>query len=277
MASRELLQRIATALVLAPLVLAALLALPTHWFALFLLSFISLAAWEWASINRFTGTVRMVFFAAIACASAMLWWLEFTRLPLLVAVALWWLVVFVLIVTYPRGSGPLRQPALSVVVGVITLTGAWIALVDIHDARRMLVLWLLLQVWASDIGAYFAGQAFGRRKLAPKVSPGKTWEGLFGGVTLALVVAAGWALLDPALVVRWHGFMMVLAISLLIVSVSVVGDLAESLQKRMAEVKDSGQLLPGHGGVLDRIDSILAAAPAFALVLWSLDALLSLD
>ena len=179
--------------------------------------------------------------------------------------------MFGLIVAHPRGGSWLDRRSVSLVVGAITLTGAWIALVEVHGDRRMLVLWLLLQVWAADIGAYFAGRAFGRRKLAPHVSPGKTWEGLAGGLLMAWVVALTWALLDPDLVMRWHGLTTVVAVSGLIVIVSVVGDLGESLKKRVAGVKDSGHLFPGHGGVLDRIDSILAAAPAFALVLSALD------
>lgn len=265
--SRELGLRIATALVLAPLVLVALLALPSPWFAVFLLPFVAAGLWEWASLSGLTGASRVAFLAASVALGATLWWLQPLRVPLLVVAMIWWLAVLGLIVAYPRGSRVLRQRPLGAVVGMLTLACAWIALVQIHDERRVLVVWLLLQVWAADIGAYFAGHALGRRKLAPRVSPGKTWEGLAGGLVLALVVAATWAFFDPDLVAPGRGLPWVLAVSSLIVLVSVVGDLAESLQKRVAEVKDSGRMFPGHGGVLDRIDSLLAAAPAFALVL----------
>lgn len=270
-ASRELLLRIATALVMAPLVLAALLALPTPWFAAFLLPFIAVGAWEWASLSRLAGPVRVLFLAAVAGVVTALWYVEAIRMPALWAAALWWLAALALVVAYPRASGVLRWRGFNAMVGVVTLACAWIALVEVHGVRPMLVLWLLLQVWGADIGAYFAGRTLGKHKLAPRVSPGKTWEGLGGGLALALLVAATWGILDPDLVARWHGYETLLAVSGFIVLVSVVGDLAESLQKRMAQVKDSGRLFPGHGGVLDRIDSLLAAAPIFALVLFLLD------
>src|SRR5690606_16951319 len=119
--------------------------------------------------------------------------------------------------------------------------------------------------WAADIGAYFSGKTFGRRKLAPQVSPGKSWEGLFGGLLTSLLIT-----LAVGLYRGWPVTEMVLALAgaALVVLISVVGDLTESMFKRSSGIKDSSQLLPGHGGVMDRIDSLTAAIPVFALLLW---------
>jgi phosphatidate cytidylyltransferase len=153
--------------------------------------------------------------------------------------------------------------------GWIVLIGAWVALVELQSRSPWLVLAAMAIVWIADTAAYFCGRAFGRRKLAPQISPGKTWEGVFGGLAAVAVYAlclvsfareAGFVPAIGALAVAvWLG------LALLLTSISVIGDLFESLLKRHAGVKDSGNLLPGHGGVLDRIDALLAAMPLAAL------------
>jgi phosphatidate cytidylyltransferase len=135
-----------------------------------------------------------------------------------------------------------------------------------------LIMAVMVLVWGADIGAYFSGKAFGKRKLAPQVSPGKSWEGFFGGMALCLVIT-----LVVGLVRHWSAAELLLGLlgAALVVAISVVGDLTESLFKRSAGVKDSSNLLPGHGGVLDRIDSLTAAIPVFAVLLWAAGGVMS--
>jgi phosphatidate cytidylyltransferase len=164
---------------------------------------------------------------------------------------------------------PVRSPFALVVAGWIVLIGVWLALVELQVRSPWLVLAAMAVVWIADTAAYFAGRAFGQRKLAPQVSPGKTWEGVYGALiavaiyALALVPLAARAgfrqPVDVASVTLWVAFAAALA------AISVVGDLFESLLKRHAGVKDSGHVLPGHGGVLDRADALLAAMPPAAL------------
>jgi phosphatidate cytidylyltransferase len=156
-----------------------------------------------------------------------------------------------------------------VVVGWVVLLGGWMALVELQSRSPWLVLAAMAIVWIADTAAYFSGRAFGRRKLAPEISPGKTWEGVYGALAavalytfllLTLAAPAGLANALDASVIAAS-----IACALMITGISVIGDLFESLMKRHAGVKDSGNLLPGHGGVLDRIDALLAAMPLAAL------------
>jgi phosphatidate cytidylyltransferase len=174
---------------------------------------------------------------------------------LLYVAAVWWVAALIWIVAIPTAV----NSATAAVAGLFVLIPAWFALVKLHEHGPSVLLFLLLLVVAADVGAYFSGRKFGRNKLAPKVSPGKTWEGVFGGLFgAALVAAVG---------VSWFGVPAVpfVALSLIAVIASIVGDLTESLFKRHAGIKDSGSLLPGHGGVLDRVDSVTAAAPVFLI------------
>jgi phosphatidate cytidylyltransferase len=159
--------------------------------------------------------------------------------------------------------GAVSSPS-AAVAGLVVLVPAWLALSQLHAHNPLFMLFLLLLVVAADVGAYFAGRRFGRHKLAPRVSPGKTWEGVGGGVVGATIVAIIGAL--------WlhMPFLLFIALCVVVVFASIVGDLTESLFKRHAGLKDSGNLLPGHGGVLDRVDSITAAAPVFLVGLQAL-------
>jgi phosphatidate cytidylyltransferase len=175
---------------------------------------------------------------------------------------LWWGIAFCWL-----AFAPLRvNPALAAIAGVLALVPAWLALVQLSQVPARApsyLLFVLVLVFAADIGAYFAGRNFGRLKLAPRVSPGKTWEGVLGGLISAALVA----------VVGAHWFALPLArflpLCTAVAAVSIVGDLTESMFKRYAGLKDSSNLLPGHGGILDRIDSLTAATPVFALgLMW---------
>lgn len=269
-------QRVRTALLLAPPVMLAVLLLPTAWFAVGVAGVLLLAAWEWARLAGVIAPVgRLAYVLTLGAALVAAWWL----LPrgwdpvLCGLAALWWLGLAVLLARIrevPHVVG--LEPGL-LLAGLLVLVAPWLSLVHLHGAEQggpPLVLTLLLLIWFADSAAYFAGRRFGRRKLAPVLSPGKTWAGVWG----ALAAAALWGVLI-ALVLGFgplHAVALV-AVFALTAAVSIVGDLYESLLKRRRGLKDAGALLPGHGGMLDRIDSTTAAAPLFAIgLLWLLGA-----
>ncbi len=183
---------------------------------------------------------------------------------LLSAACVWWVIAFFWLTLAPAWN----RPALTLVCGLAVLAPAFVALARLQISAGgfargpLIVLWLVLMVCAADIGAYFAGRAFGQRKLAPRVSPGKTWEGAVGGLAMVALVAGGRRRVFRPAAAHRRGIRMRVGIF------SVIGDLTESMFKRAAALKDSGTLLPGHGGLLDRIDSVTAAAPLYALGLF---------
>lgn len=252
-------QRVLTAIVLLPLVAGLILFAPL-WAVLGLLALgLGAAALEWAQLARLRSPAGRAAFVGLSVALAVaIWWVGSREgaLGAIYGLSLaWWLIVLVMLFRRPalgRGGASLA--------GLLTLVPAWVAAADLYsDAARggQWLLFVFVLVWAADVGAYFAGRAFGRHKLAPAVSPGKTWEGVAGGllaVAAVLVAGAFW----------FHRPLLpLLVLGLAAAAVSVVGDLLESLVKRQAGQKDSGALLPGHGGVLDRVDSLLAALPVF--------------
>jgi phosphatidate cytidylyltransferase len=185
---------------------------------------------------------------------------------LLIAAAAFWLLAFIeQVVGRELDSGFLASFPGRLVGGFLVLLPAWLVPLTLRELPdgKWLTLFLMLYVWGADTGAYFAGHRFGRHKLAPRVSPGKTWEGVAGGLATVLLVALAAGIygfgFGPAALALW------VALSLFTGLVSVLGDLFESRLKRIVGVKDSGTLIPGHGGVLDRIDAFTAAAPVFAL------------
>lgn len=262
-----------TALLLGPAVMLGVLLLPTAWVAVGLAAIVLIGAWEWAGLagvdDRF-GRVAYVLTLGLLLAAL---WFELPRawdLGLCAIAAPWWLWIGIALArTRSVPSVSALEPGL-LAAGLVVLAAPWIALTHLHAdpaAGPLLVLALLLLIWFADSAAYFAGRRFGRRKLAPVLSPGKTWAGVWG----ALVAATLWGALVAALLglgpVRGAGLVLVFALTAV---VSIVGDLYESLLKRRRGLKDSGALLPGHGGMLDRIDSMTAAAPVFALGLLAL-------
>ena len=277
-------QRIVTAIVLLALLVPALLAASPWPFALLTLAMIAAAGWEWGRLNGAGGALSIALGALVAAAcGAMLAAGRVADAP----VWLWWtaLVVWViggalLLRLLPAGWAALPQ-ALRLAVGPLLLWAAWLALAHAKTIGVNFILSVMCLVWVADIAAYFAGRAFGRRKLAPQISPGKSWEGVAGGMAGVLLLAAGWIAFDrnapvdaPSLYTRLfeRGGIVGLAVaSLGLAAISVVGDLVESLVKRAAGAKDSSRLLPGHGGVLDRVDALLPVLPA-ALALTALTA-----
>ncbi len=273
-------QRIVTAIVLLALLVPALLAQSPWPFALLTLAMIAAAGWEWGRLNGAGGALSLMLGALVAAAcGAMLAAGRIADAP----VRLWWtaLVVWViggalLLRLLPAGWAALPQ-ALRLAVGPLLLWAAWLALAHAKTIGVNFILSVMCLVWVADIAAYFAGRAFGRRKLAPQISPGKSWEGVAGGMAGVLLLAVGWIAFDrnvavdaPSLYTRLFergGAAGLVAAALGLAAISVVGDLVESLVKRAAGAKDSSRLLPGHGGVLDRVDALLPVMPlALALV-----------
>lgn len=222
------------------------------------------AAWEWAALcPALAGVGRSGLLAVLAIVLIGLYVLPgHLRTPLLGAAVVWWAVAFWLVLHYPALPSWLGQPLPQSLIIVLALAGAWLALAQLADGWRPLLLLCLTLVWVADSAAYVVGRRFGSRRLCPQVSPGKTVEGLVGGLVGAAIaggVAGALWRLDGVAIAALAVLATVCA------GVSVIGDLTESLFKRRAGAKDSGQLLPGHGGVLDRIDALIAAAPLFAL------------
>ncbi len=261
-------QRVITAAILLPLAILGFFWLDGVAFALFTGSVIVLGGWEWARLAGFSAQwVRTGYAGLIALLLAGLYQIPALGIPLLWLAAGWWLLAIVLVVRYPEGRDCWHSGGRIFLMGLPVLLPAWQALQLLKQwpMGNELILLVMVLVWTADIGAFFAGRALGRHKLAPGVSPGKSWEGVAGGllgcllVMLAVGACQGWSVSE---------MLLALCGTVVVVMVSVVGDLTESMFKRNAGLKDSSQLLPGHGGILDRIDSLTAAVPVFALLLW---------
>jgi len=262
--SRMLKQRISTAIVLITAFLILVFWLPTRWFAFALSLPILAAAMEWSSLVGIGGGIRRgLWLLTFTLILAVVWWMRDTLIPVVILTGTgWWLAAVPRIWHSPSKH---ESTAFRAITGYLVLIPAWAALVVLHQANLLFLVALFLIVWLADTGAYFSGRAWGSRKLAPQVSPGKTIEGLVGGIVLAgafAVLAAMWFDAGVYCSSVW------LAVCIVASLFSVVGDLWESKMKRIAGVKDSGSLLPGHGGVLDRIDSVTAAAPVFVAGLY---------
>ena len=267
-------QRIITALVLFALLLPALFASTAEPLAGLTLVLIAAGAWEWGRLNGFAmrGALRVAALCVMLCIYAWSARWAYDQAP----ANIWNLTgaAWVLVAAWLLRHGVERWATISrglrVVVGVLALWLTWVAMYQAKVMGVNFLLSLLLLVWMADIAAYFSGRAFGRRKLAPAISPGKSWEGVWGGMVGVLLMACVWIWVDTqyavdsaSLYTRLYSrgaTFLVLAV-LFLTMMSVAGDLVESLGKRSAGMKDSSQLLPGHGGVLDRVDALLSALP----------------
>ena len=263
-----LLHRILTALVLLPLVIAGVLYLPQSGFAMLLAVVILLAASEWTRLARLEQPLQRLLFLCLVAVGMMAGWSLLPLHDLLFALfalaGLGWLLISLKIIRYrPQTARPAGRPV-KLLLGLFVLLPTWVALVSLHgyaESGPELVLFTLSLSWVADTGAYFSGRAWGRVKLAPYVSPKKTWEGVYG----ALLAVGLWSGLLSWFRPESGTPLQLLLLCLVVCLVSVVGDLLVSLLKREAGLKDSGNLLPGHGGILDRIDSLTAVAPVFLL------------
>jgi phosphatidate cytidylyltransferase len=265
-----LLQRALTAAVLLAGFAAAILWFPRSGVAALAALLIGVAAAEWARLCRLSAIAAAGYVLGMVCTLAALLWVAIagstdTRWQgaVFAAATLFWLVAVPLWIATGVRAGARR---LIVLTGFVVLLPAALALVILPPMR---VLGVLALVWIADAAAYFVGRAFGRHKLAPGISPGKTWEGAIGGLLAVLVYAIICGFTVPALKAHLDGggaWVLYLGAGVLLCVVSVIGDLFESAVKRQASVKDSGTLLPGHGGVLDRIDSAVAVLPIAVLI-----------
>jgi phosphatidate cytidylyltransferase len=273
-------QRVMTARVILALLVPALLAQAAWPFILLTLIFIGAAGWEWGRLNQAGMALSVAFGLALVAAGAAafaagmaqptgtpIWWL---------AVAVWSLGGWLALRAGPSAWPAIARPA-RWVLGLGLLWASWLAISQGRGIGINFILSVFCVVWAADIAAYFGGRALGKRKLAPTISPGKSWEGVFSGMLGVLLLALAWMLLEGRFDVDgaslfawlqqrlgWAGMALALAV---LVGMSVVGDLLESLVKRAAGAKDSSRLLPGHGGVLDRVDALLPVFPlALALI-----------
>ena len=257
--------RVLTALAMAGAVAATLLFAPPWLFGLLLGLVTCCGAYEWASFSGLEGALsRLLYSGGFALLAGVVFLFPQVQQPLIGLTSLLWVGIFGLVVAYPRGAFLCKNPLLAGVLGYLILLGAWAALIAIRQAEGGIgwLFWMFLLTTATDVGAFFAGRALGKRKLAARLSPAKTWEGVVGGAALAMLLCAGslWLVLMPPI---WW----LLCLPGLLIFFAVVGDLFESLMKRSSDIKDSGDILPGHGGILDRIDSIVAVLPVLA---WTL-------
>jgi len=264
-------QRILTGLLLVGIMLAAVFYMPVYGFALALGSFVAAAAWEWSKLAGLHTTAwRLLYVVFMSCIGALLIYLQQSGLlpPIYVAIigTLWWLAVSLdLLLSRGKSSFFLSTTKTKLVSGWFVLMPAWVSATPMKAADINAPLWLLLLfsiVVFADSAAFFTGKAFGHHKLAPFISPGKSIEGAIGGTVAAIILALvfGFAVWDFSLFL----ILILILLTVLTVIFSIVGDLFESKLKRMAGAKDSGSILPGHGGVLDRIDAFVAATPVFA-------------
>ena len=249
--------RIITAIISLVILGAVLFVLPPTVAALVIAFLVLAGAWEWSGfLGLSANSARYAYVALIGGLMAIVVLVVPERSDLVLQIAcVWWFIAFIWTFLFPT---PIPA-AVRWLAGALVLVPLFVALLFLYRVSPQILLFALLIVWVADMGAYFAGKQFGRVKLAPSISPGKTWEGVFGGLTMVAILTAIWAhFTDMDLAVM-------LPFCLAVGALSVVGDLTVSMFKRTAGVKDSGKLFPGHGGVLDRVDSVSAAAPLFSL------------
>ncbi|KTT23207.1 phosphatidate cytidylyltransferase [Pseudacidovorax intermedius] len=278
-------QRIITALVLLAILLPALFYPSPEPFAVVMLVLVAAAGWEWGRLNGYRQGIAVLFGAEMVLLCGLSWWLGLLSRPLPI---LWsvagaaWVLGGAALLKLAVPGWPHIPKALRVVGGLLALWAAWLAAVQARMVGINFLLSILVLVWVADVFAYFAGRAFGlrftRNKLAPAISPGKSWEGVWGGMIGVVVLALCWVWADRAAAaavpslyshLAGRGWWLLLLGVVFLAAMSVVGDLVESLIKRSAGAKDSSGLLPGHGGVLDRIDALLPTLP-LAMMLASL-------
>lgn len=263
--------RVIAALLMAPLAIAAILLLPTPWMAALAAVLFLAGLWEWLKLAEIDDTLqRTILLTLNLLLMVLLVWASRGSTVLFQIIAVvgvgWWLLALLWLRFYTFASDhDTHARAFKLGAGTLAMLPAWCALVLIHGDAPLGHRWLLTAlaiVWAADSGAYFVGRHFGRRKLAPRISPNKTIEGLLGGMLAGLIAGLGFGWYAGIAVTQLPALALV---SVAAVLCSVVGDLFESLLKRHVGAKDSGTLIPGHGGILDRIDGVIAALPVFLL------------
>ncbi len=259
--------RIITAVTLIPIVIFVIFAPDVQWFSLLFGLFIVIGAWEWGILCRLSGKSSGLYSLVVVLILAGLYRLNDNTVysGLILAGVLYWVFAVFLVLFYPLQRRLFAKPPyFFLIAGLFLFIPMWSSLIllkfSTHGASLLMLLMLL--IWGADTAAYFVGKKWGRRKLAVRISPGKTWEGTFAGVLTGVVIGLYYAMVVDMPIDNQWVFIGLLTVT---AAVSVFGDLMESLMKRQASKKDSGTLLRGHGGVMDRIDSLTAAAPVYAL------------
>ncbi|MGK2946665.1 MAG: phosphatidate cytidylyltransferase [Candidatus Malihini olakiniferum] len=275
--------RLITALILIPFVIAALFMLPPGGFALMTLGVCMLAAWEWGQFAGLVSSAQRLSLAFICGALLVLMALSLPNshysvyfLPIRISLwvsLLWWCTALLLVLSYPGSVGLWRgSKALRLLFGVLTITPFFWGIVALrqyhYDSNPFLgswwLLYVMLLVWGADSGAYIFGKLLGKHKLAPKLSPSKTWEGFIGGLGTSAVISLLFSAYVSLCVVPYA----MIICSVIAALASVLGDLTESMFKREVGIKESSHLIPGHGGMLDRIDSLTAGIPVFTCLMF---------
>jgi len=261
-------QRLITAAILIPFVLLGVLLLETKTLEWFIAIITVLAAWEWFGIIGVHDVIKRLIWVSGLCLLSIIS-IQYLSIGFIVSItSIIWLLAAAVLIKYGNDGLPnhlttlFRQPGFGIASAVILLASFWIAAISLHDSQMgpQQLVYILVSVWLADTGGYIVGKKWGKKALAKAVSPNKTWEGVWGALTLTTI----WAIV--AFEIGLGGSLSLqtwLLLTLTSVAMSIVGDLFESLFKRSHNIKDSGNLLPGHGGVLDRIDSLIAAVPIF--------------
>lgn len=259
--------RLLTAFLMGPIVLWGIFSLPEFWFSFAAVILVTIGAWEWAAFAGLTKSLERSFFVlfnVILFVAVLYIQNKSINHAIIYSSVAWWLISIPLLLAFPfRDTNILNLKFTKGFVGALLLLATLISMVLIRSNPKFgpeFVLYIILMIWFADSGAYFAGRALGKNKLIPNVSPGKTWEGVIGA--LVVTVAASIAAIDILNIPSSESVFFVL-ITFVTVVYSIVGDLSESMFKRMSDIKDSGHILPGHGGILDRIDSLMSALPIF--------------
>ncbi|MEY0764859.1 MULTISPECIES: phosphatidate cytidylyltransferase [Providencia] len=270
--------RLLTAIVLIPIVIAALFLLSPANFGVVVIAVCALGAWEWAQFVGWHSQAKRIGLAVVFAAILLAMQFsisdinQFSTEPMILyglwAGLIWWGIAIILVVTYPASAAWGNSVIIRLLFGVLTIIPFYCGMMVLRTVGYQSdtffgawwLLYVMLLVWGADSGAYAFGRTIGRNKMAPKVSPGKTWEGLVGGLITAGVISWLFSAFAPIPVMPDY----LLVTSIIVVVVSVFGDLTESMFKRQSGIKDSSHLIPGHGGILDRIDSLTAAIPVFA-------------
>jgi len=262
-----LLKRILTASIIAPIVVFGILTLTQTGFALALVIILIIGSWEYCDLIQIKHLAGKALYSLVILVVTYSLSIAPSNLTVvLYASAVWWLIALIWVVMFPKGSSLLRKTlTIRLINGLFIFVPMATTLMALHLQDKTLILFLLILIWAADIGAYFVGKFFGKNQLCPSVSPGKTLEGVYGGIALAQVVAITYVYISTHSLLL-NDFLIFSFLALSVSLVSVLGDLFESVLKRIAEVKDSGNILPGHGGLLDRIDSLTSSAPIFFIL-----------
>ncbi len=268
-------QRVATSFVLLGLILSAVFYFPETYFVVFITLVMGLAIWEWSALAGLSSIIARSSYVLVFLLLMALIRLSDNPLPSVLFVGVcFWIIAFLFIFIFPAGKNLWANNPVLILAGVPLFIPGWMAFVLLRDQANFEfhILLLFFLVAAADIGAYFAGRRFGKHKLAVLVSPNKTWEGFYGGMIACIVLVISTALIFSENLTELnmtHWLKLVIG-AILIAIFSVVGDLLESMIKRFRDVKDSGKILPGHGGILDRIDGLTSAAPLYVFLLMQL-------